>query len=102
MPSANGYYVGFFEINCSGKLFAMHTVNNGRSSKTVCMLSSVHAPLDIRIYHKECKTLAGAGYEVTLIVPSREMVNSDGIRIFPIPPERNRLLRMTRSVWRIY
>lgn len=80
----------------------MHTVNNGRSSKTVCMLSSVHAPLDIRIYHKECKTLAGAGYEVTLIVPSREMVNSDGIRIFPIPPERNRLLRMTRSVWRIY
>lgn len=80
----------------------MSPVNNNRSSKTVCMLSSVHPPLDIRIYHKECKTLADAGYEVTLIVPSREMGSSNGIRILPIPPERNRLLRMTRSVWRIY
>jgi glycosyltransferase involved in cell wall biosynthesis len=80
----------------------MNTVNNGRSSKTVCMLSSVHPPLDIRIYHKESKTLVDAGYEVTLIVPSSEMVNSNGIRILSIPPERNRLLRMTRSVWRIY
>jgi glycosyltransferase involved in cell wall biosynthesis len=77
-------------------------MNNARSSKAVCMLSSVHPPLDIRIYHKECKTLADAGYEVTLIVPSKECVNSNGIRILRIPQERYRLLRMTRSVWRIY
>jgi glycosyltransferase involved in cell wall biosynthesis len=66
------------------------------------MLSSVHPPLDIRIYHKECQTLAKAGYEVVLIVPSEETVDSNGIRILRIPPEKNRFLRMTRSVWRIY
>lgn len=71
-------------------------------SKTVCMLSSAHSPLDIRIYHKESKTLTEAGYEVTLIVPSAEYVNSNGIRLLRIPPENNRFLRMTRSVWQVY
>jgi len=66
------------------------------------MVSSVHPPLDVRIYHKECKTLADAGYEVTLIVPSKDSVLSNGIRVLPIPPEKSRFLRMTRSVWRIY
>jgi glycosyltransferase involved in cell wall biosynthesis len=72
------------------------------ATKTVCMLSSAHPALDIRIYHKECQTLAEAGYKVTLIVPSSENIHSNGIRISCIPEEKNRFFRVTRNVWRIY
>jgi glycosyltransferase involved in cell wall biosynthesis len=35
----------------------------------VCFLSSMHPPLDKRVFQKEAKTLAAAGYDVTHLTP---------------------------------
>jgi glycosyltransferase involved in cell wall biosynthesis len=70
-------------------------------SKVVHM-TSVHAALDGRIFHKECRSLARAGFCVTAIGPHSEDAVVDGVNIRSIQREKSRLARMTRSVWRIY
>lgn len=67
----------------------------------VCHLTSVHRVNDIRVFHKECATLAKAGFDVTLIgvaanVPDR------GVKIIPLPDEGNRFQRMVGRTWAAY
>jgi glycosyltransferase involved in cell wall biosynthesis len=51
----------------------------------VAILSSVHAALDNRVFYREARTLARAGYEVTLLaVHDRDEVK-DGVRIRALP-----------------
>lgn len=68
----------------------------------IAHLTTVHSLLDNRIFHKECKTLAGAGFDVVLIGPhGLENVENivDGVRVRMIPKPKNRLFRMTCTAW---
>ncbi|MEA3420556.1 MAG: glycosyltransferase family 4 protein [Acidobacteriota bacterium] len=68
----------------------------------VCILTSVHPPFDTRIFHKEAKSLAKAGYDVTLIAQHDKGEIVDKIRIVPLSKPKNRLERMTRTAWSVY
>ncbi len=67
----------------------------------ICILTSVHPPFDGRVFHKEAKTLAKAGYNVVLIAQHTREETVDGIRIVPLPKPKNRFERMTKVVWRL-
>ncbi|MFO7611410.1 MAG: glycosyltransferase, partial [Clostridia bacterium] len=45
----------------------------------VCHISTVHKKNDIRIFHKECKALAAAGYDVVYISPGKHLESEGGV-----------------------
>jgi len=69
----------------------MPATERGRGK--VCHFSSVHKVNDVRIFHKECVTLAEAGFDVTLIGVAAD-VPERGVNIITLPDEGNRLQRM--------
>jgi len=69
----------------------------------VVHLSSVHSPSDTRIFIRECRALAQAGYSITYIVSSDQPPQTvDGVNIVPVPKPSGRAQRMTETVWRVY
>lgn len=67
------------------------------SRKRVCHLTTVSPVDDQRVFLRECRTLANAGYDVSLIVQHDRAETRDGVRLVPLPRERNRFVRMLRG-----
>lgn len=67
---------------------------NDEDGVKVCHISTVHSADDIRIYHKECRSLSGAGYKATLIARRNTPEENENIDIILLPDARNRILRM--------
>lgn len=67
-------------------------------NRRVCHLTSVHKPSDNRVFHKECKTLAGAGYDVTLVATHDRSETVDGVKIHALSAPQGRFGRMTTTV----
>jgi len=64
----------------------------------VCHLTSVHPATDIRIFHKECVSLAKAGHEVTLVALNAQPGVVDGVTIIgPRLQQTNRIMRFFRG-----
>jgi glycosyltransferase involved in cell wall biosynthesis len=73
-------------------------------------LSIVHKPLDTRIFRKQCRSLAAAGYDVHLIVGGPPASTIDGVRLHPVsagcdrPRLRRQWMRALRAAlwsWRL-
>lgn len=73
----------------------------GRSRSKVCHLSSVHKVNDVRVFHKECATLADAGFDVTFVGVEAE-VPERGVKTIKLPSEGDRLQRMVGRAWAAY
>lgn len=65
-----------------------------RSAQRVVHLTTVHHPLDPRIFHKQLKTLQKAGYDVHLVVPRARSEIVEGIPIVALPEVKGRHRRV--------
>jgi lipopolysaccharide/colanic/teichoic acid biosynthesis glycosyltransferase/glycosyltransferase involved in cell wall biosynthesis len=83
---------------------AAPVADRGRRPRArVAHLSSAHRVFDPRIFHKECRSLVMAGYDVTVIgLPSESGMSRDGVKIHSLPPPRTRRERMSRTIWNVY
>jgi glycosyltransferase involved in cell wall biosynthesis len=68
----------------------------------VCHMSSVHYAKDVRIFHKECASLAAAGYDVTLVIPDAEDHTEKGVKVAAVRKPANRRERMTQTIMSVY
>lgn len=55
----------------------------------------------MRIFQKECRTLARAGYRVSLVAPGEDAEN-DGVRVLGVPRPRHRAERMALGAARVF
>lgn len=65
----------------------------------VLHLAPAHAAFDTRVFVKECRTLADAGYRVSLAAPHDRAEVVDGVRIIPIPRWSSRRGRFLGNLW---
>lgn len=67
----------------------------------IAHLTSHHNILDNRIFYRECRSLAAAGYDVVLVAQHDRDEMRDGIRVLAVPRYRNRLERVTLTAFRV-
>ncbi len=67
----------------------------------VTHLTSVHAPKDVRIFLKECRTLAAAGLTVSLVAPGAPSETIDGVRLVGVPRGGGRVGRSVVTTARV-
>ena len=69
--------------------------------RKVTHLTSVHQATDIRIFEKQCRTLAASGYQVSLVGRADLAETIDGVQIVPVSIPSNRLARMFTTGFRV-
>lgn len=71
-------------------------------AKRIVHLTSVHRPLDVRIFEKQCRSLAESGHDVVLVaVHDRDEVR-DGVSIRAIARPDRQWKRMTLTAWQVF
>jgi glycosyltransferase involved in cell wall biosynthesis len=69
----------------------------------ICHLTSVHKTNDVRIFEKECVSLARAGFDVTFIAVNCDEGIFEGVKIISVKSEsKGRFSRMTKTVNKVY
>lgn len=66
-------------------------------------VTSAHPRFDVRIYRKQCNSLAEMGYQVSLVVADgKGAVSLDGINIIDVGKPASRIHRMIFIPWKIF
>lgn len=74
-----------------------------RSAVKVCHFTSAHQANDVRIFHKECVSLAQAGFRVYLVAANTEEQTINGVQIVSAgAPQTGRLSRMLKTSRAVY
>lgn len=69
----------------------------------ICHLTSLHPVYDVRIFKKECLSLAKFGYDVNLIAINAKTEINNGVNIIGVPQTgNNRIKRMIYNVNSVY
>ena len=69
---------------------------------SVCHLTSVHTRQDVRIFQKQCQSIAKHGYDVTLVVADSEGNEKvDGVHIVDAGRSRGRIDRIFKTTRQI-
>ena len=69
------------------------------AAEHICLLSSVHLAFDVRLFQAEARTLARAGFAVSVIaLEDTTQSETDGARVISLPRPKNRLQRFWRSL----
>lgn len=69
----------------------------------VCHFSSVHPADDVRIFHKQCRSLVEAGHEVFFVVPTAADSCRHGVHVRAVAAAGgSRLLRMLLTAFRTF
>lgn len=77
-------------------------MNSDIKTFKICHLTSVHKADDIRIFLKECCSLAKKNSTVFLIAPNAKTGDDNGVHVIGVKNgNENRLLRMTFTVWSV-
>ena len=72
------------------------------SGLKIVHMTSVHRPFDVRIFEKQCKSLAAAGHDVTLVAVHDKDEVIDGVSICAIPRPKSRWQRMTVTTYQVF
>lgn len=71
--------------------------------KKICHLTSAHTRNDIRIFQKECVSLARVGYDISLVVADGLPNEIDkGVKIYGVAKETSRFKRFVKTSKNIY
>lgn len=68
----------------------------------VCHITVAHEYNDIRIFHKECRSLFKNGYDVSIVAPNTLDTVMDGIKIYGVKVNGNPLIRLFFGAGKIY
>lgn len=70
----------------------------------ICHVTTVHPSKDVRIFHKECRSLAKAGHRVTLLVGNGITESIDGVEIKAVEVDYtgrlSRFLKLGKSIYK--
>jgi glycosyltransferase involved in cell wall biosynthesis len=68
----------------------------------VVHLTTAHPAFDVRIFHKECRSLARAGYDVVVVAPHTRDALVRGIGVRALAPPASRWIRWVRTIMQAY